>query len=117
MSITGINNLIEETGIPRSLVYVGGKCLLTFPTNQQAWIYLSDLFTTSLEEETSWPEDVYVAFMIEEVGESLLIPQIDKAVILAGQLKYKGLFGSDFEEFRKRIIDNWPSIKEGLSDV
>jgi hypothetical protein len=117
MSITGMNNLIEKTGTPRSVVFVDGVCLLAFPTNQQAWQYLNDLFKTSVEEETSWPEEVYVAFMMEEVGGMVLVPQIDKAVILDGQLKYKGLYGDAFFDFRKRIIDNWPSIKEGLSDA
>jgi hypothetical protein len=117
MSITGMNNLIEKTGAPRSLVYVGGECLLTFPTNQQAWQHLLGLHTTSFEREEPWPEEVYVAFMLEEVGGTLLVPQIDKAVILDGKLKYKGLFGSDFEDFRQRIIDDWPTIKKGLKDA
>jgi hypothetical protein len=116
MSIKGMNNLIEKTGTPRSLVYVGGKAMMVFPTNQQAWQYLNELFKTSVEEETSWPEEVYVACMLEEVGKTLLVPQIDKAVILDGQLKYRGLFGTAFSEFQQRIVDDWPTIKKGLSD-
>jgi len=112
-----MNKLIERTGTPRSLVYVGKVCLFTFPTNQQAWQYLAELFKTSVEEEKPWPDEVHVAFMLEEVGDKLLVPQIDKAVILDGQLKYKGLFGSEFEVFRQRIIDGWPVIKEGLLDA
>ena len=112
------NKLIEVTGTPRSIVYVGEEALLSFPTNQQAWEYLSELFKTAGQEpKQPWPEEVYVAFMLEEVGDTILIPQIDKAVILADQLKYKGLFGSDFEDFRQRIIDDWPNIKKGLKNA
>ena len=112
-----MNKLIERTGTPQSLVYVGEECLLlAFPTNQQAWQYLSDLFITSVQKETLWPEEVHVAFMIEEVEGTILVPQIDKVVGEGEKLTYKRLFGPDFVEFRQRIIDNWPTIKEGLSD-
>ena len=117
MSITGINNLIEETGTPRSLVYVGGECLLSFPTNQQAWQYLVELSTTADDEEESWPEDIHVAFMIEEVGGMILVPEIDKVVKEGEKLTSKRLWGQGFDAFRQRIINDWPSIKEGLSDA
>ena len=112
-----MNDLIEKTGTPRSIVYVDGICLLAFPTNQQAWQYLSELYITSVKEEIPWPEEVHVAFMIEEIGNMISVPQIDKVMKGEKGIIYRGLPKDAFLEFRQRIIDNWPSIKEGLSDA
>ncbi len=110
-----MNKLIERVGrTPLSLVYVGEEPLLSFPTNQQAWEYLSELLTFSNEDNQPWPEEVHVAFMIEDFGNTVSIPQIDKVTKQAGKLKYKGLFGDPFLEFCQRIKNNWPAIKEGL---
>ncbi|MCK5615976.1 hypothetical protein KAR91_79675 [Candidatus Pacearchaeota archaeon] len=111
-----MNKLIERVGNPRALVYIDEVCLWVYPTNQQAWQHLSELSKTADDLDQSWPEDVYVAFMIEEIGDMISVPQIDKVVKEGEKLTYKGLFGSDFDEFRQRIIDSWPTIKEGLSD-
>ena len=112
-----MNKLIERVGrTPLSLVYVGKEPLLSFPTNQQAWEYLSALSVTADEEEQPWPEEVYVAFMIEDFGNTVSIPQIDKVVKEGEKLRYKGLFGDDFLEFCQRIKDAWPAIKEGLKN-
>ena len=109
-----MNKLIEQTGTSRSLVYVGGECLLFFPTNQQAWEHLSALSITADEEENPWPEEVYIAFTLDTDGLPLLVPQIGKIVKQEKRLEYKGLFGPKYHKFRQVIVDNWPNIKEGL---
>jgi hypothetical protein len=102
--------IVEPTGTAISLVYVGEECLLKFPTDQQAWEYLSRLSRTADESGESWPEEVYIAFVLEESDNKLLIPQINKIVKKEGKLKLRGLYGSSWDEFCQRIIDDWPNI-------
>jgi len=109
-----MNILVKKTGIPRSLVYTGKECLMIFPTNQQAWEYLSELSIISDEKKEPWPEEVHVAFMIEEVGDAIMVPQIQKVSKQEDGLYYVGLFGPEYNAFRRRIVDDWPTIKEGL---
>lgn len=106
--------LIEEIGALWSLVYVGKEPLLAFPTNQRAYDYLSALSITADEEEEPWPEGVYIVFVTEAFNKVASVPQIGKITKQKDHLRYESLLSPEYEEFRQRIVDNWPSIKEGL---
>jgi hypothetical protein len=106
--------MIKHTGFALTLVYVGNSCLLHFPTDQEAWEYLSRLLRTADEKELPWPEEVYITFVVEESDDKILIPQINKIVKQDGKLQLRGLFGPRWDKFHQRITDDWPSIREGL---
>lgn len=59
-----------------------------------------------------WPEEVYIAFVLEESNGRLLIPQINKIVKKGSKLKLKGVFGTCWDELCQQIIDDWPKMAE-----
>lgn len=109
--------MVERTGRAISLVYVGKEPLLKFPTDQEAWEYLSRLSRTAFDKGLPWPEEVYIAFVLEESNGRLLIPQINKIVKKGSKLKLRGVFGPEWDEFCQRIIDDWPKMAENTGVI
>lgn len=109
-----MNNLIEKVpGSVLSFVYVAGQCLFVFPTNQQAWEQLSGL--VALENTgITWPEEVYLVLALVNSTE-IRVPQIGHVVSKNGVPKYEEVWGEEYDAFSKRVMDEWPDIKESLS--
>jgi hypothetical protein len=112
-----MNKLIERTNTPISLVYVGGECLLVYPTNQQAWEHLSSLVAIG-DGQDDWPREVYLVLALCTSDSIVGIPQIGQVVLnkadqtLGCVPKYKELWGPDYDAFQEKIKKDWPRIKE-----
>ncbi len=110
-----MNKLIEKIpGSVLNFVYVGGNCLFVFLTNQEAWKQLSGLVTLQ-DRGLAWPEEVYLVLAYVNSTE-IKVPQIGHVVISEdNELKYKELWGEEYDAFSKRVMEEWPIIKESLS--
>lgn len=115
-----MNTLIQkEAGHPYSLLYVGEECLLYFYTMQEAWECLYKLVSSYGDTENEfWSGDLHLVLAIpSETG--VKTPQIGKIVKtdtenILNFLEYRELFGPSFEEFRDRVMNDWPRIQKAL---
>lgn len=108
-----MNQSIKKTGTPRSFVYINNNPLLYFQTNQQAWDYLCGLLETALAEDISWPENVYLAFVIESTN-SIFIPQVAKVVKEDSILRNEFLWGDKYDVFCRKVMDDWAQIRSSM---
>ena len=107
------NPMIQRIpGSVLSFVYVGGKCLFVFPTNQLAWEQLSGLVAVE-DRGIAWPDEVYLVLaLVDSAG--IRVPQVGHVVSENNRLVYRTLWGEDHTDFSNRVIADWPTIKEGL---
>ena len=107
-------NIKRIGGTSVSLVYVGGKPLLKFHTDQEAWEYLTGVSKDMDKRGEAWLDETYIVFVVEESGDTILIPQLQKIVKKDRKLALQNLFGDNWVKFRQQVVDDWPNVKRGF---
>ena len=106
----------------KALVYIGDACLLHFPTNDEAWAFLSALSLTAYEQKQVWFEEkIHIVMVMYNDDYKVAIPQIGRIIRPNDQeedqyMKYVNLVDIEYHAFARKVINNWSRIKEALNN-
>ena len=106
----------------KALVYIGDACLLHFPTNDEAWAFLSALSLSAYEQKQVWFEEkIHVVMVMYTDDHTVAIPQIGRIIRPDKReedqyVKYVNLVDAEYHIFARQVVDDWSRIKEALNN-